>query len=79
LYVEDVKASVDRPKLELKGFEKVFLKPAESKNVNITLVPRDFSFWDIKKNDWKAEAGEFIIHVGSASDKIENSLSITLD
>jgi beta-glucosidase len=61
---------VPRPVKELKGFAKVNLKPDESKRVTLTLDRRAFSFYDVKKNDWSAEAGEFTILVGASSDDI---------
>lgn len=70
LYLNDKQSSVERPIKELKGFEKVFLQPGESKTVNIKLTKRDLSFWDIKTNDWLAESGEFQVMLGAAVDDI---------
>ena len=70
LYVHDVKASVDRPEKELKGFARVSLNPAESKTVSITLDKRAFSFYDVKTKKWLAEKGEFEILVGASSKDI---------
>lgn len=67
LYVQDVKASVERPVRELKGFEKVFLKPGESKTITMELNDRSFAFYDEKIHDWKVEPGKFIITVGNSS------------
>ena len=67
LYVSDVQASVPRPAKELKGFRKVFLQPGESKTVTLTLTERDLSFWDVEDKGWKAEAGRFLVHVGTSS------------
>ncbi len=60
LYLHDKVASVARPAKELKDFTKVFLKPGETKEVSLTLNQRDLSFWDIKSNDWYAEAGTLV-------------------
>jgi len=70
LYINDKQSSVERPIKELKGFDKVFLEPGESKTVNIKLTKRDLSFWDIKTNDWLAESGEFQVMLGAAVDDI---------
>ena len=70
LYVGDSHASVPRPVKELKGFAKVNLRPGESKRVTIKLDRRAFSFYDVRKSDWKAEAGEFSVLVGASSDDI---------
>ncbi|SHE76542.1 beta-glucosidase [Mariniphaga anaerophila] len=43
LYISDEEASTPRPRLQLEGFERVFLQPGESKVVEMTLSPRQFS------------------------------------
>ncbi|MFH1197733.1 MAG: glycoside hydrolase family 3 C-terminal domain-containing protein [bacterium] len=78
VYVRDVESSVLRPEKELKGFKKVFLKAGESKTVSITLHEKDFSFWDVNTNNWKAEAGEFEILVGSSSNNVKLKTEIIL-
>lgn len=70
LYINDVKASVDRPYKELKGFDKVYLQPGESKDVTIEINTRSLSFFDEAAHNWKAEEGEFIVLVGNASDNL---------
>ena len=66
LYIEDLESSVQRPKKELKGFQKIYLQPGESGTVTIPVTRRDLSFWDVDENDWKLEPGQFKIHVGSS-------------
>jgi beta-glucosidase len=70
LYLHDKESSVDRPAKELKGFDKVFLQPGETKEVSIELTQRDLSFWDINTNDWLAESGEFEVLLGTSLDNI---------
>ncbi len=67
LYVEDVKASVLRPVRELKGFEKIFLQPGQTKTVEFELGPRAFSWWSVKEHRWVVESGEFELVAGSSS------------
>ena len=71
LYIHDVKASVDRPYKELKGFQKVYLQPGESKDVNITINKDALSFYDEATASWKAEAGQFEALVGNAADNLK--------
>jgi beta-glucosidase len=71
LYVGDAHASVPRPVKELKAFAKVNLKPGETRQLKLTLPRRAFSFYDLQKNDWSAEPGDFPILVGSSSDNIQ--------
>ena len=70
LYIHDVKSSVDRPKKELKGFQKVYLQPGENKDVTITINKEALSFYD-ESSSWKAEAGKFEVLVGNASDNLK--------
>ena len=70
LYIHDVKSSIDRPVKELKGFQKVFLEPGESKTVSITVDVNALKFYDESISDWRAEKGDFEALVGNASDNI---------
>ncbi len=78
VYVSDLKASVNRPVQELKGFEKVFLKAGEEKNVILRLNEKAFGFYDVNRNCFKAEAGEFELRIGSSSRDIRQKQSVTL-
>ncbi|MGI4875276.1 MAG: glycoside hydrolase family 3 C-terminal domain-containing protein [Janthinobacterium lividum] len=78
VYVKDEKASVKRPDKELKGFEKVFLKPGESKTVTVTLPARAFEFYDEAKKSWVLEPGKFEVLVGSSSRDIRLTGGVTL-
>jgi beta-glucosidase len=78
LYLQDIQSSVPRPLKELKGFSKIYLNPGEIKSVKIILNEKDFSFWDVSKNDWYAEPGEFNIMVGAASNDIRQTIKVTL-
>ncbi len=74
VYVVPGKADVARPKHELKGFTKVFLKAGESKTVTIDLDERAFAYWSEKYNDWHVEAGEYAIEVGVSSRDIADTV-----
>ncbi|HKV78119.1 MAG TPA: glycoside hydrolase family 3 C-terminal domain-containing protein [Candidatus Sulfotelmatobacter sp.] len=78
LYVGESHPSVPRPVKELKGFAKLSLKPGETKGVTLKLDRRAFSFYDVKTNDWSAEAGEFMILIGGSSDNIQLRDKFTL-
>ena len=64
LYIHDVKASVDRPQKELKGFQKVYLQPGEDRDISITISKEALSFYDEASSSWKAETGKFEALVG---------------
>ena len=78
LYIRDVKASVERPVKELKGFSKVMLKPGETKTVTLTVDKAAFSFFDENSKSFITEPGEFEILIGSSSQKIELKDKIVL-
>lgn len=70
LYIRDVVGSVTRPVKELKGFQKISLKPGESKTVSFTITPEDLKFYNYDlKFDW--EAGEFQIMIGTNSKDVK--------
>jgi beta-glucosidase len=66
LYLRDVVSSVTRPVKELKGFERVTLKPGETKTVSFTLGHDALGFWKTTK-DFVVEPGKFDITVGGSS------------
>ena len=78
VYVHDAKAAVKRPEKELKGFEKVMLKPGESKVVTLMLDADAFKYYDEAKKQWVLEPGQFEVQVGSASDNIRQRAGLTL-
>ena len=67
LYVHDGHSHIDRPLRELKGFQRVELKPGESKTVDFKLDRAAFSYWSPDKKDWMAEPGRFEIQAGASS------------
>lgn len=75
LYLQDKDATVERPIKELKNFNKVSLQPNESKVVNMQISLRDLSFWDVHSKDWLAEAGQYIVHIGSSSQDIRHKVT----
>lgn len=76
LYVSDKESFAIRPIKELKGFEKVELKPGESKKVVFRLDSRAFSYYSEEISDWFVEYGEYEIMVGSFSRDIRLTGSV---
>ncbi|WP_084812090.1 glycoside hydrolase family 3 N-terminal domain-containing protein [Flammeovirga pacifica] len=63
LYTKDMYASITPDNKRLRRFEKVNLKPGESKKVTFTLSGRDLAFVDADLK-WTVEKGEFRFMVG---------------
>jgi beta-glucosidase len=69
LYINDPISSVSTPVKELKGFRKVWLKPAESNKVQFELGPRHLSLVN-RHLEKVVEPGEFKVMIGHSSDEI---------
>lgn len=78
VYVGDQECRLVRPQKELKGFEKVYLNPGQSKTVSLRLADEAFRFYDPVKHQWQVESGQFDIYVGSSSADIRLTQTITL-
>lgn len=70
LYVAPEKKNVIRPVHELKGFEKISLKPGETGNVIFELDKRSFAYFDMDEKDWRVETGNYTIEIGQSSRNI---------
>ena len=72
LYIRDKVGSIARPVKELKGFQKVTLKPGESKAVTFRITQNDLSFYnsDLK---WVAEPGDFDLMIGGNSRDVKTT------
>ena len=76
MYIQDVVGSTTRPVRELKGFEKIYLEPGESKTVTFEITPELMSHYN-SDLEFVAEPGEFIVSVGTDS-RTKNSASFIL-
>ena len=64
VYLTGPRDRVFRPALELKGFQKVALRPGESRRVAIPLDGYAFRWFNPKVNQWEVEGGSYRISVG---------------
>ncbi|WP_340111427.1 beta-glucosidase BglX [Maribellus mangrovi] len=67
LYIHDKVGSITRPIKELKGFEKINLKPGDVKNVSFELKAEDLQFYN--GDDYIIEPGDFEVWIGPNSDE----------
>lgn len=65
LYIGMPNGKVFRPKKELKGFRKIFLKKGEKKRIRIAFDDKSFRFWNVKTGQWETEGGESQIMIGA--------------
>jgi beta-glucosidase len=66
LYIHQRLASVTRPVMELRGFERVTLKPGEKKTVHFKITPIELQMLN-RDMHWVVEPGAFDIMVGPSS------------
>ena len=78
VYVSDEYASVVRPAMELKKFQRITLDPGEKQTITFTLNEDAFAFYDEQTKDWVVEPGDFTIMAGSSSADIRISKIVTL-
>ena len=73
LYVRDNEASVTRPVIELKRFQRVALQPGERRTVTFDLAPNDLALWnaDMAK---VVEPGTFTISAGPNSVDLKSAM-----
>ena len=77
VYVTDDECSVVRPEKELKGFDKIYLKPGESKRVQVRLDDEAFRFYSLESHDFVVESGTFTVSVASSSADVRLKSTIT--
>ncbi len=79
VYVHDGHSKIDRPAHELKAFQRLELKPGESKTVEFSLDRASFSYWSPEKKDWAVEPGTFEVQVGASSRDIRLKTSVKVE
>jgi len=70
LYLRDIYAEIARPVKELKGFERVFLKSGESRDVKFVITEDDLKFYNSELH-YVYEPGEFDVMVGPNSRDVQ--------
>ncbi|NQX60491.1 glycoside hydrolase family 3 N-terminal domain-containing protein [Paenibacillus qinlingensis] len=72
LYIQDLYGSTVRPVKELKRFEKIYLKPEESREVRFAITEEDLKFYTANRR-YEAEAGDFKVYVGPSSQVVKEA------
>ena len=79
LYIRDQFSRVTRPVKELKGFQRVTLKPDESQRVQFKITPDMLAYYNLDM-EWQLEPGNFTIMVGGSSrDRQLQSVTLKVD
>ncbi|GHF53766.1 beta-glucosidase [Amycolatopsis bartoniae] len=64
LYVRHRESRIRQPLKQLRGFERVSLRPGETKRVTFSLRPEDLAFWDVTRERFVVEAGGYDVLIG---------------
>jgi beta-glucosidase len=67
LYIHQRTGTAARPVRELKGFQRVTLKPGEARTLSFTLGEPELRYWNAAVHDWIIDDSTFDVAVGSDS------------
>ncbi len=67
VYIHQRYGSASRPVRQLKGFERISLKPGETKTLTFPLGKDELQYWDPQTRKWIEEASEFDVWAGDSS------------
>jgi beta-glucosidase len=67
LYVHQIKSSVKRPARQLRGFQRISLKPGAVQSISFTLPMEKLACWDEASHRFGVEPGNYEIMLGASS------------
>ena len=70
---------VIQPPRQLRGMQKLELKPGETRRVRFTLDQRALSYWDVNSDGWQVAPGCYALMTGSSSRDITNRVVVGVD
>ncbi|CAM3553864.1 glycoside hydrolase family 3 C-terminal domain-containing protein [Marinicrinis lubricantis] len=79
LYARSIQSRVVRPLKELKAFRRIHLLPGQSHTVTFTLRAEDLAIWDVTRDKYCVEAGDYEIMVGKSSADIQLHANVAID
>ena len=78
LYASFPDSRIDRPRIALKGFKRVFVAKGESVQVTLALKASDLTYWDTEKQAFILEKGKVNFFIGASSEdsKLQGELVV---
>jgi len=70
LYVQHLRPGIVWANKELKGFQRITLRPGETRRVQILVDPAMLSWWDPDRHRWMEDVHDIKFMIGSSSDDI---------
>jgi len=76
LYVKHLRSKVERPREELKGFQRVTIQPNETRTVQIPLKATTLAWWDEKLPGFRVESEPVQVMIGDSSSDIKLTATV---
>ena len=77
-YIGRPDSKIERPRYELKGFERIALEPGETRDVTLTIPVAKLRHWDEATHGWQLEQGVAEVMVGASSAELPLHAQVTL-
>jgi beta-glucosidase len=79
VYVTAPSQRLEKPAIELRAFGKTnLLQPGQQQTLRFELTAKDIASFDTQSTSWMAEAGKYIVKVGTSSEKILQTSSFSV-
>ncbi|MEP6493472.1 MAG: glycoside hydrolase family 3 C-terminal domain-containing protein [bacterium] len=78
LYVQHLGSKVDRPREDLRGYQRVALKAGQTKTVEFSLAASSLAYWNPDTHKWVVEAEPVQLNVGASSADVRLNKTITV-
>jgi beta-glucosidase len=79
IYISAPVKTIDKPAQELKAFAKTkLLKPGESQKLSFVIRTADVASFYSSKNEWLADAGQYILKAGTSSRQIKQTVKFAI-
>lgn len=63
-----ISPSVQMPKKQLRGFQKIMLEPSQTRRITLSLSPEEFYIYNETTATYEVPEGEYVVQVGGSSD-----------
>jgi beta-glucosidase len=67
-------AEAQEPPKVLRGFERVYLAPGESKQVTLVLTQKDISYWNVVNQKWTVASGDYTVWISTSANNADVKL-----
>jgi beta-glucosidase len=78
LYVQVERSKVERPSKELRGFQRITLKPGETQTVRLPLPGDSLAWWNEKTGRYEVEPGRVRVMLGASSADIRLQMTMSV-